>query len=166
MGNKVLPEPEWNLERMKLYPPCYNSSISPECDSPIVWHPGTQWMLGQHRQLVWRNLPTVPTLAENRTWHLLFWEASELSTTPHGHWSEAMWWKVSSYRLKLAAQREKRKAKTSSSFFGFSPSMDASAVGMLFFFIWLCCGAHCCYLYWNLLGNVFCVLPNNIGESF
>ena len=29
-----------------------NVSMSPECDSPIVWHPGTQLMLGQHRQLV------------------------------------------------------------------------------------------------------------------
>ena len=49
---------------MKCYPPCHNVSMSPECDSLIVWHPGTQLMLGQHRQLVQRNLPKVPvTLA-------------------------------------------------------------------------------------------------------
>ena len=38
-----------------------NVSMSPECDSPIVWHPGAQLMLGQHRQLVQRNLPKVTT---------------------------------------------------------------------------------------------------------
>ena len=37
---------------MKRYPPRHNVSMSPECDSPIIWHPGTQLMLGQHRQLV------------------------------------------------------------------------------------------------------------------
>ena len=29
------------------YPSHHNVSMSPECDSPIVWHPGTQLTLGQ-----------------------------------------------------------------------------------------------------------------------
>ena len=66
---------------MKHYPPHHYVSMSPESDSPIVWHSGTQLMLDQHRQLVWRNLPKVSTPAGNWTQHL----SSALSTTPQGH---------------------------------------------------------------------------------
>ena len=60
------------------------TSLSPECDLPIVWHPGTQLMLSQHRQLAWRNLPKVSTLVGNQIRHFLFVRPDALPITPQG----------------------------------------------------------------------------------
>ena len=62
--------PEQGLECMKCYPPRHNITMPLEYDSPIISHPGTQLILGQHRQLVWKNLPKVSTLVANRTRYL------------------------------------------------------------------------------------------------
>ena len=62
----------------------------PQNASQIVCHPGTQLMLGQHRQLVWRNLPRVSTLAGNRTQHLSF---ARWVRYPQHHRATVMhWW--------------------------------------------------------------------------
>ena len=70
---------------MKRYPP-HHVSISPECKSPIVWHSGTQSMLGQHRQLIWRNLlRSYPGQESNPA--SLICKTRMLPTTPQGHFA-------------------------------------------------------------------------------
>ena len=54
VGSEWLPKPERSPECMKCNPPHHDVSIcSPECESPTVWHPGTQFVLDQ-RQWMWK----------------------------------------------------------------------------------------------------------------
>ena len=61
--------------------------MSPECDSPIVWHPGTQLMLSQHKQLV-RKLALGNYPGQESNLASLICEERALTTTPQGHKEE------------------------------------------------------------------------------
>ena len=59
---------------MKHYSPHHNVSISPEYSSPIIWHPGTQLMLGQQeaisvKKLASRSYPDTSRLQEKCATH-------------------------------------------------------------------------------------------------